>query len=109
MANQKPNKQMEKQEQIIAKRIFACFVNFQTVYDEDFIKYESEKENIRDYINNNVVNKYEIRERVRIMIHALIKKANDIPFIESIKFDLDTFNDELFEIVEISETNEDEQ
>ena len=56
-------------------------------------------DDINEYLKNNKIDRYSVRERVRNIINAKWNEALQIPFTEDIEVDFDGLNDALFDIV----------
>ena len=54
---------------------------------------------IRTYLDDNRLNRYEIRERVRNILRAMFEKIKLMPFVEKVVIDYDELNEVLFYIV----------
>ena len=54
---------------------------------------------IRTYLDDNKLNRYEIRERVRNTLRYMFEKIKLMPFVEKVVIDYDELNEVLFYIV----------
>ena len=54
---------------------------------------------IRTYLDDNKLNRYEIRERVRNTLRYMFEKIELMPFVEKVVIDYDELNEVLFYIV----------
>lgn len=48
---------------------------------------------LQTFIDSNNINRYELRERVRLKINERVEEAYDIPFVTELSFDHDGFNE----------------
>ena len=54
---------------------------------------------ISTYLDNNKLNRYAIRERVRNLLRVMFEKIKLMPFVEKVVIDYDELNEVLFYIV----------
>ena len=54
---------------------------------------------ISTYLDDNKLNRYEIRERVRNILRVMFERVKLMPFIEKVVIDYDELNEVLFYIV----------
>ena len=59
-------------------------------------------DSLQTFIDSFQVNRYELRERVRLKIDELVKDALEIPFVTGIHFDYNELNDALDLIVPLN-------
>ena len=57
------------------------------------------RDEISTYLDDNKLNRYEIRERVRNTLRVMFEKVKLMPFVEKVVIDYDELNEVLFYIV----------
>lgn len=57
------------------------------------------RDEIKTYLDNNKLNRCEIRERVRNILRVMFEKVKLMPFVEKVMIDYDELNEVLFYIV----------
>lgn len=54
---------------------------------------------LQTFIDSNNINRYELRERVRLEVNERVEEACDIPFVTGLSFDHDGFNEFLNRVI----------
>ena len=95
-------------EVLVAAKVFELFEKIENddhfeyymILDDGYYPDISELiDEINEYLKNNRVDRYSVRERVRNLINAKRNEALQIPFITNIETDFNGLNDALFDII----------
>lgn len=95
-------------EALVAAKVFELFEKIENdgFFDYDVLTsdgyYQDISELIDDvseYLKNNKIDRYSVRERVRNIINAKVNEALKIPFTRNVEMNYDDLNDALFNIM----------